>query len=404
MRRAVKVRLYPTPEQESLFLRTAGACRKVYNLGLGVRKDFYDEGGISVTTNDLMKMLPLWKEEFPFLGEVSAVALQQSLRNLDAAYQNFFRACKGEGKSRFPRFKTRNSRKAFRLTTAAFRVRDGQLFVAKNLDPVPFRDKSYDLPADSSSVTISLDAAGRWFASFVTDDVVALPPTTGERAVGVDLGVKTLAVTSDGVQYENEKRFALHASRLKRYQRQMARRKPAPGQKASNNYRKAQAKAGRIHARIADGRRDQIHKITTELARTYDVIIIEDLAVSGMLKSKRMSRSIADAGFGEFRRQLTYKTEWYGKRLVVIDRFAPTSKTCSDCGEKNPKLALSDRTWVCSGCGALHDRDLNAAKNILAVGQTVSACGGDVSPPLSSGGNANETGSSPSRAPARSAA
>jgi len=386
----------------------------VYNAGLGLKKDAWTEDQLNISAYDLMKMLPLWKEEFPWLREVSDVALQQALRNLDRAYANFFRACKGEGKSRFPRFKTRNSRVSFRLTKNGFRVKGGQLFIAKSNSPLVFRDKDYTLPENASSVTISRDAAGRWFASLLVDDVVAWPETTGEKAVGIDLGVKTLAVghDSDGETFEveNPKHFAKQARRLAKYQRMMARRAPKPGQKASNNYRKAQAKAGRVHAKIADARQNTIHQTTTRIARRYDVICIEDLAVTGMIRSKRMSRSIADASFGEFRRQLTYKAEWYGKRLVVIDRFAPTSKTCSDCGEPNGALALSDREWACTNCGTLHDRDLNAAKNILSAGlaelgsNAQDACGGSVRPPSPDSGRPGEAGNSPSRATARSAA
>jgi len=419
------VRLYPTRVQETLFARTAGAARKVYNLGLGVRKDFYEQDGISVSTNDLMAMLPLWKEEFPWLGEVSSVVLQQSLRNLDTAYTNFFRTCKGEGKARFPRFKTRNSRVSFRLTKAAFRVKDGQLFVAKSKDAVEFRDQNYKIPEGASSVTVSRDAAGRWHASFLVDDVVVLPETTGTKIVGIDLGVKTLAVTSDGEEFANPKHFDKHARRLAKYQRVMARRKPKPGQKASSNYRKAQAKAGRVHAKIADSRRNAIHQLATSLVKRYDIIVIEDLNVAGLIKSKRMSRSIADAAWGEFRRQLEYKAGspmetpeekrvpgWYGKKLVVIDRFSPTSKTCSVCKDVKQKLMLSEREWACTGCGTLHDRDLNAAKNILAAGLAVlgsnvqEACGGNVRPvsDLSGAGCPGEAGKSPGQRSALSAA
>lgn len=423
MRRAVKVRLYPTPEQETLFARTAGAAKKAYNLGLGVRKDAYEQDGLSVSTNDLMKMLPLWKEEFPYLAEVSSVVLQQALRNLDTAYKNFFEACKGDGKARFPRFKTRNSRVSFRLTKAGFRVKGGQLLVAKSKDPVLCRDRNYTLPENATSVTISRDASGRWFASFLVDDVVPLPETAGTKAVGIDLGVKSLAVTSDGEEFANPKHFDRHARRLAKYQRMMARRAPKPGQNASSNYRKAQRKAARVHAKIADSRRDAIHKVTTDLVERYDVIVIEDLNVSGLIKSKRMSRSIADTAWGEFRRQLVYKAGspvgtpeeervpgWYGKKLVVIDRFSPTSKTCSACGDVKRKLMLSEREWACTGCGTLHDRDLNAAKNIVAAGLAVlsgdvqDACGGSVRPSSSDAGGPDEAGKSPRQHPVLSAA
>ncbi len=427
MRRAVKVRLYPDPVQEALFARTAGAARWVFNTGHAVRRDAWQDEQLSVSTNDLMRMLPLWKEEFPWLREVSDVALQQSLRNLDQAYVNFFRACRGEGKARFPRFKTRNSRVAFRLTTNGFRVKDGQFYVAKNDQPVEFRDKGgYVPPSNAASVTISRDSAGRWHASFLIDDVVVIPASVAEaaaaggglRVVGVDLGVKTLAVTSDGEEFANPRSFDKHARRLAKYQRMMARRKPAPGQRASNNYRKAQRKAGRVHAKITDARADTIHQATTRLARTYDIVCIEDLNVAGMVKNKRLARAISDAGFAEFRRQLEYKTAWHGKRLIIIDRWHPSSRLCSDCGWKNSELRLADRSWVCMACGALHDRDHNAAKNIAAAGLAVidrevdEACGEEVRPqhpvPLDEAGNGpgslRETGNNPTRATARAAA
>jgi len=415
VRRAVKVRLYPDPAQEALFAQTAGAARWVFNTGLAVRRDAWQDDQISVSTNDLMAMLPLWKEEFGWLREVSDVALQQSLRNLDVAYGNFFRACRGEGRARFPRFKTRNSRVAFRLTRNGFRVKDGQFYVAKNDQPVTFRDKGgYEIPADATSVTISKDAAGRWHASFLVDDVVPLPhQQAGEmRVVGVDLGIKTLAVTSDGDEFENPKHFDKHARRLAKYQRMMSRRKPAPGQRASNNYRKAQHKAGRVHARIADARRDTIHQTTTALARRYDIVCIEDLNVAGMVKNKKLARAISDAGFGEFRRQLEYKTTWYGTKLIVLDRWHPSSRLCHVCGWKNSELRLSDRQWTCRDCGTLHDRDLNAAKVIASAGLADYACGGDIRPqhpvPLdgtgNGSGNSRETGNNPTRALARAAA
>lgn len=421
MRRAVKVRVYPNPAQEALFAQTAGAARWVFNTGLAVRKDAWQDDQVAVSTADLMRMLPLWKEEFPWLRDVSDVALQQALRNLDQAYANFFRACRGEGKARFPRFKTRNSRVAFRLTTNGFRVRDGQFYVAKNADPVVFRDKGgYVIPANATSVTVSRDGAGRWYASFLIDDVVAVPVTVAEaaaaggdmRVVGVDLGVKTLAVTSDGDEFANPRSFDKHARRLTKYQRMMARRAPKPGQKASNNYRKAKAKAGRVHARIADTRANTIHQTTTTLVKRYDIVCIEDLNVAGMVKNKRHARAISDAGFGEFRRQLAYKTQWYGKKLIIIDRWHPSSRLCHVCGWKNSELKLSDRHWTCRDCGTRHDRDLNAAKSIASAGLADYACGGEIRPqhpvPLDGAntgpGNSRETGNNPTRATARAAA
>lgn len=378
--RAFKYRFYPTDSQAAVLSRQFGAARFVWNLGLSVRGDTYHETGLRVTTNDLMKMLPLWKEEFAWLRTVSDVVLQQVLRDQDRAFKNFFDGLKGKRpRMGCPRFKSRaTARKSVRYTRNGFRYRNGHIFLAKMSKPLPI-EWSRPLPegADPSSVTVSCDPQGRWFISIVVETDIAPLPVTG-RAVGVDLGLKTFAVLSDETVIDHPGLLRKKEARLARYQRQMARRRRPKGHAPSANYLKAKKKVAKQHAKVADARRDFLHKASTDIVRTYDVIVIEDLAVKNMVKNRHLAKSVSDSGWASFRSMLDYKAQWYGKRLVVIDRFAPTSKTCSDCGEKNNKLALSDREWACTDCGTLHDRDLNAAKNILAAGLAVTACGEDV--------------------------
>jgi putative transposase len=236
-----------------------------------------------------------------------------------------------------------------------------------------------------STVTVSRDAAGRWFVSMLFEDAVEPLPATG-AVVGIDLGLKHFAVTSDGDKIDHPALLRKKEKRLARYQRQMARKA-----KGSANRDKARRKVAKQHARTADARRDFLHRTSTEIVRTYDVIVVEDLAVKNMVRNRSLAKSISDSGWGEFRQFLTYKAEWYGKRVVVIDRFTPTSKVCSECGHLLAYLSLGTRHWTCPGCGTLHDRDINAAKNILAAGLAVEACGAGVrhsgSPPMLSAVN-----------------
>ena len=392
---AVRVRLYPTPELEQYLNRLFAGTRKVWNVSLGLRSAAWKDHGQSMTGVDVSRLLPEWKtsEELGWLADLPAVPLQQVLRNQDQAFKNFFDSHSGKRKGplvRYPRFKTRNHRQSARFTKGAFRVLDnGRLVLAKAPEALVAR-WSTPIPAHNTvtSVTVSKDPAGRFFASLQIETAFAPLPVTGQ-SVGVDLGVKTLAVTSDGQEFGNPKHLRRREWRLARYQRVMARRKPKPGQVASRNYRKAQRRVAGQHVKVADARRDYLHKTTTELIRRYDVIVLEDLNVSGMVKNHCLAKAISDASFGEFRRQIEYKAAWYGRRVVIINRFHPSSRLCSDCGWKNSQLKLSDREWVCLDCGTLHDRDLNAAKNILAAGQAVirreldEACGEVVRPKTS---------------------
>ncbi len=336
-----------------------------------------------------MKLLPAWKKdpETVWLGEVSSVVLQQTLRDQDKAFKNFFDSCTGKRKGpkmRYPRFKTRNSRKSLRYTKAGFTYKNGEIRLALMLDEPLNIVWSRPLPEGvaPSSATVSQDAAGRWFISILCEDIIT-PLAKTNTTVGIDLGLKTFAVYSDGERAPHPKLLARKAARLARYQRALARK-----QKGSRNRVKAKTRVAKQHVKVAHARRDFLHKTTTDLVTRFDVVVLEDLHVAGMKRNRHLAKAISDSGWGELRTLIEYKTAWYGKRLIVIDRWHPSSKLCStpDCGWKNSHLKLSDRTWVCNNCGTLHDRDLNAAKNILAAGLAVvqreldKACGEDIRP------------------------
>jgi putative transposase len=373
VRTAYKCRAYPTPEQAAVLTRTFGCVRVVWNQTLAWRHQRWHQERVSTNVPQANAFLTRLKrtEEFAWLNEVSSVPLQQVLRTQQRAYANFF-----AGRARYPRFKSRHGRQSAEYTRSGFRWRDGRLFLAKTDAPLEFVWSWPDIdPAsiDPSTVTISRDPCGRWHVSFAVE--VADPdqaPATG-AIVGVDLGVKDFAVTSGGDKIANPRKLAKRERNLARYQRRMARK-----QRGSNNRKKAKAKVARAHRKIRASRADFLHKTSTRLARDHDVIVIEDLNINGMVRNRSLAKAISDSGWGAFRRMLEYKTAKYGRHLVVIDRWYPSSKTCSACGHLLAELSLSTRHWTCPGCGTRHDRDVNAAKNILAAGLAVSACGGDV--------------------------
>lgn len=372
MKRAYRYRFYPTPEQASELSRTLGCVRFVWNWALADRTKRYRIAGENVGYHQLSAELTTMKQAKTtgFLTEVSSVPLQQALRHQQTAFNNFFAK-----RARYPRFKNRSGHQSMEYTQRGFRWRDGRLFLAKLAAPLDLR-LSRPLPDGCvpSTVTVSRDTAGRWHVSMLVDETTpALPPSGA--AVGVDLGLKDFAVTSGGERIAHPRLLRRKEQRLVRYQRQMARK-----QRGSANRRKAKAKVARTHAKISDARRDFLHKASTNLVRRYDLIVVEDLAVGNMVKNHCLAKSISDSGWAEFRRQLEYKTAWYGRRLIVIDRWYPSSKLCSHCGHLLSKLSLSTRHWTCPTCGTRHDRDLNAAKNILAEGHSVAACGADGRP------------------------
>ncbi|MEU2615213.1 transposase [Micromonospora sp. NPDC007271] len=371
-KRAFKFRFYPTPEQADLLNRTFGCVRKVYNLALEARTTAWYQRQERINYNATSAMLTAWKksEELAFLNEVSCVPLQQSLRHLQAAFAAFW-----DKRARYPRFKSkRKSRASAEFTPSAFRFKDGQLTLAKMAEPLHIV-WSRALPAGQSpsTVTVSRDAAGRWFVSLLCEDTPAQMPAA-TAAVGIDAGLDHLLTLSTGEKIANPRHERADRIRLARAQRELARK-----DKDSRNQAKARLKVARVHARIADRRRDHLHKLTTRLVRDNQTLVIEDLTVRNMVRNHSLARAISDAAWRQFREFLTYKCAWYGRNLVVIDHWYPSSKVCSACGAVAEKMPLNARTWTCP-CGATHDRDINAAHNILAAGLAVSACGAGVRP------------------------
>ncbi|QUH03635.1 IS200/IS605 family element transposase accessory protein TnpB [Saccharopolyspora erythraea] len=373
VKRAYKYRFYPTGVQRSELLRTFGCVRKVYNLALDARTRAWFTEQRRVNYNETSAMLTAWKktDALSFLGEVSSVPLQQTLRHLQGAFTAFF-----DKRAQYPRFKSRKkSRQSAEYTRSAFTYRDGQLTLAKMPEPLNIV-WSRRLPegAEPSTVTVSRDAADRWFVSLLVETAVE-QHAPADAAVGVDAGISSLVTLSTGEKITNPRHEKRDRARLARAQRELARR-----QKGSNNRAKARHKVARVHARITDRRRDHLHKVTTRLVRDNQTVVIEDLNVRGMLGNGTLARAISDAAWSEFRTMLEYKAAWYGRGLVVIDRWFPSSKTCSACGRPARSMPLHIREWTCGSCGSRHDRDVNAAKNILAAGLAVSACGAGVRP------------------------
>lgn len=360
VKRAYKYRFYPSPDQAQELTRTFGCVRLVWNMTLDARTKAYASDKRLTTYPDTSKALTQWKrtDELAFLNEVSSVPLQQTLRHQQAAFANFFAK-----RARYPRFKSRKkSRASAQYTRSAFRWRDGQLTLAKMANPLSIR-WSRPLPdgAEPSTVTVSRDSAGRWFVAFLVEEGLARLPESG-GAVGIDAGLTSLAALSTGEKVVNPRHERRDRRKLAKAQRDLARK-----QKGSNNQGKARRKVARVHARITDRRTDHLHKLSTRLIRENQTIAIEDLSVRNMVANHKLARAISDASWRQLRTMLEYKADWYGRDILVVDRWYPSTRVCSDCGALHEKLPLNIRTWACR-CGATHDRDVNAARNILAAG------------------------------------
>jgi putative transposase len=373
VRRAYRYRFYPSPEQEAELLRTFGCVRKVWNLALDARTQAWYQRQERVSYVQSSAMLTQWKQtdELAYLNEVSSVPLQQALRHLQGAFAAFW-----DKRAKYPSFKSRRrSRQFAEYTRSAFRYRDGQVRLAKMTEPLDIR-WSRPLPegAEPSTVTVSRDAAGRWFVSVLVEETIEPYPAAGS-VVGIDVGLTSLLTLSTGEKVANPRHERRDRERLAKAQRALARK-----QKGSANREKARVAAARAHARIADRRRDFLHKLSTRLVRENQAVVTEDLSVRNMVRSHSLARAISDAAWSDLRDMLEYKCEWYGRELVVIDRWFPSSKTCSACGHLAAKMPLDVRGWECASCGTRHDRDVNAAINIRAAGLAVLACGGSVRP------------------------
>lgn len=365
MLRAYKYRIYPTDEQKVLFAKTFGCCRFVYNWALNLKITAYKErketlGNVYLT--NLMKSE--LKAEHEWLSEVNSQSLQSALRNLDTAYTNFFRNTTAVG---FPRFKSRKDRQSF-LCPQHCRVdfTDGTITVPKAKDIPAVLHRKFK--GTVKTVTVSMTPSGKYYASVLVDtsmqEIQPLEPVL-RTSLGIDLGIKSLAVCSDGRTFENPKNLQKNLDRLAVLQKRLSRKR-----KGSENRNKARVKVARLQERIANCRRDNLHKITHALTHDNQVrtICMEDLNVKGMQRNHHLAGSVGDASFGMFLTLLEYKCRWYGVNLVKIDRFAPSSKTCGKCGYVYKGLKLNERNWTCPECGAHHDRDFNAACNIKEFG------------------------------------
>ena len=365
MLRAYKYRVYPTEEQKVLLAKTFGCCRFVYNWALNLKIEVYKQEKKSIGNVELTnRMRSELKTEHEWLGEVNSQALQSALRNLDTAYKNFFRDTHAVG---FPKFKSRKQKQSFQCPQHC------SVDFGKGTISIP---KAKDIPAvlhrrfkgTVKTVTVSMTPSGKYFASVLVDTTIQELPAAviqGDTALGIDLGIKSLAVCSDGRTFANPKNLQRSLDRLKLLQKRLSRK-----QKGSANRNKARIRVARLQEHIANSRKDSLHKITHALTHDSQVrtICMEDLNVKGMQRNHHLAQAVGDASFGTFLTLLEYKCSWYGVNLIKIDRFAPSSKTCGKCGYIYKGLKLSERSWTCPECGTHHDRDFNAACNIKEFG------------------------------------
>src|SRR5579863_2981183 len=372
IKRAYRFRFYPTPEQDVILARTFGCARFAYNHMLRLRTDAWYQRQERVGYHETSAALTALKKtpEHAWLNEVSSVPVQQALRHLQTAFANFFAK-----RAKYPNFRRKDGVQSAEYTTSAFKWDGESLKLAKMDAPLAIRwSRTIPKGAKPTTVTVSRDTAGRYHVSILCDDAVSAKKKV-KGQVGIDLGLTHFVILSTGEKIAAPNTFRKNEAKLAKLQRRMAKKKLG-----SANRKKAKLKVARMHAKTADTRRDFLHKLSTRLVNENQVIAIESLAVSNMQKNRALAKSISDASWSEFVRQLTYKAQWAERTLVGIDRWYPSSKRCSDCEHTVAKLPLSVRGWTCPECGTIHDRDINAARNVLAAGLAVSAHGESVNP------------------------
>jgi putative transposase len=377
--KAYRYKIYPTDEQKVLLAKTFGCCRWFYNFALNLTNETYKATGKGLSRNEIINKLPDLKKEFEWLTEVPSQALQQVALDLSSAFLNFF-----EKRAKFPKFKKKGNKQSVRFPQGI--KLDGDYLTLPKLKKVYC--KLSRLPVGKlKSVTVSMTASGKYFASCLYDDGVEtllIGGTEGGKgkAVGIDLGIKDFAITSDGSKYGNPNHYRKYEQKLAYIQKQLAKK-----QKGSSNRNKARKAVAALHEKITRCREDFLHKLSRKLVDENQVICVENLAVKNMVRNHKLAKSISDCGWGQFCTMLKYKAEWQGKTYIEVDRFFPSSKTCNHCLHQVDSLSLDIRSWQCPKCGTIHDRDINAAMNIrdeglrlLAVGHIATASGERVRP------------------------
>ncbi len=372
LNRGFKFRFYPTKEQETLLRQTLGCARFVWNYFLDLRQKSWKQENKSLSYYDTAKLLTQLKKqpEYNWLNDVSIIPLRYSIYELDGTYKKFFK-----GNCGYPNFKKKSGRNSIGLDTSAFSVKNGKFFIAKNKQPLNIRfHRQLPQNQEIKYVHISLESSGKWYVSMNCDDPSIQPLSSTDNMIGIDLGVSTFATTSNGDKIKSPE-LKNEYQKLKKLQRRLSKK-----QKGSKNRNKARLKVAKQYEKITNIRKNFHHQVSRKLINENQVIVLEDLKVKNMLKNRKLSRAISEQGWYQFRSFLEYKCNWYGRELIIINQWYPFSKTCSSCGSIQSSMPLKVREWTCLDCGTHHDRDINAAKNILAVGTTVSACGDSVRP------------------------
>jgi len=366
MLKSYKYKIIPNEDQKVLLNKHFGCIRFIYNHFLNERKREYETNKQTLNYYDNSKSLTILKkqEEYSWLNEVNAQSLQVSLKNIDDAYNGFFKK-----RTKFPKFKSKHTKNSFKVPQAV-KVEDGKLKIPKFKEPIDIiLHRTFS--GAIKQCTISKTPTNEYFVSILVETTHTATPKTG-KSIGIDLGLKDFVITSDGYKYKNNRYTKTYQTKLKKAQQHLSRKK-----KGSNRYQKQKLKVAKLHKKITNSRLDNLHKVSTELITNYDVIFLEDLNIKGMIKNHKLSKHIADASWSKFITLLTYKAEWNDKKIIKIDRFFPSSKTCNCCGYINQNLKLDVREWTCPSCHAKLDRDLNASKNILNEGYKIISSGID---------------------------